>query len=295
MNYRSVFLPDMFAGQTVIVTGAGSGIGRCVAHELSSLGAHVAMVGRRIEKLETVAGEIAEDGGSCEIHICDIRDEDSVIATIEKVLAGTGRIDALVNNAGGQYRAALKTISTKGFSSVVNSNLIGGFIFMREVYNRWMEENGGAIVNMIADISNGWPNFAHSGAARGGMLTLSESAASEWAGAGVRVNTVAPGAIASSGLDTYDQEHTEFIQRQVVAEIPQGRFGNEAEVSAAITFLLSPAASFINGACIRIDGAAPNSRPIWGRLDPPRRIIPAFDGFHRAKPPEILAQAETKE
>lgn len=281
----------MFGGQTMIVTGAGSGIGRCVVHELASLGAHVAMVGRRIERLETVRDEVIEDGGSCEIHSCDIRDEDGVAATVGKVLANNGRIDALVNNAGGQYRSEMKKISTKGFSAVVNSNLIGGFIFMREVYNRWMEDNGGVIVNMIADISNGWPNFAHSGAARGGMLTLSESAASEWAGSGVRVNTVAPGAIASSGLDTYDDEHTEFIQRQVVAEIPQGRFGNEAEVSAAIAFLLSPAAAFINGSCIRIDGAAPNARPIWGRMPPPRRVIPPFDGFHRAKPPEILAKA----
>jgi citronellol/citronellal dehydrogenase len=151
-----------------------------------------------------------------------------------------------------------------------------------------MKENGGAIVNMIADIWNGWPNFSHSGASRGGMLTLSESAASEWAPSGVRVNLVAPGAIASSGLDTYDAKHRDYIQKQVTGEIPLNRFGTEAEVSAAIVFLLSPGASFITGTCIRIDGGAPNSRPIWGRIEHTDASKP-FNGFHRAATPEILS------
>ena len=163
------------------------------------MGAHVALVGRDADKLERVKGEISDDGGNASAHICDIRDEAGVAATVDAVLTECGRVDGLVNNAGGQYRAPLETISTKGFEAVVRTNLTGGFIFMREVYAQWMKQNGGAIVNMIADIWHGWPNFSHSGAARGGMLTLSESAASEWAAAGVRVNTVAPGAIASSG------------------------------------------------------------------------------------------------
>jgi citronellol/citronellal dehydrogenase len=120
------------------------------------------------------------------------------------------------------------------------------------------------------------------------MLTLSESAASEWAPSGVRVNTVAPGAIASSGLDTYDARHRDYIQEQVSGEIPLNRFGTEAEVSAAIVFLLSPGASFITGTCLRIDGGAPNSRPIWGRIEHTDASKP-FDGFHRAVAPEILS------
>ena len=199
MPYQSVFRADLFKGQTHIVTGGGSGMGRCVAHELTALGAHVALVGRKVEKLQAVQAEIVEDGGSASMHVADIREEAQVIAAIEAVLAARGRIDGLVNNAGGQYRAAMKTISTKGFEAVVRSNLTGGFIFMREAYNRCMQANGGAIVNVIADISNGWPDFAHSGAARGGMLTLTETAACEWACSGVRVNCVAPSGIASSG------------------------------------------------------------------------------------------------
>ena len=119
MAYQSVFKPDLFKGQTIIVTGGGSGIGRCAAHELTALGANVAILGRTIEKLTEVQREIEEDGGQAMIQPCDIRDETMVIAAIEAVLAKYGRIDGLINNAGGQFRAPLKSISTKGFEAVV--------------------------------------------------------------------------------------------------------------------------------------------------------------------------------
>jgi citronellol/citronellal dehydrogenase len=282
MPYQSEFRPGLFAGKTVIVTGGGSGIGRCTAHELASLGSHVAIVGRRLEKLEQVKGEIEEDGGSVSIHPCDIRDEAGVIGVVDRVLEHTGRIDGLVNNAGGQYRAGLETISTKGFEAVVKNNLTGGFIFMREVFNRWMKDRGGAIVNIIADISNGWPMFGHSAAARGGMLTLSESAACEWAQYGVRVNALAPGGIASSGFDVYTPENWAEVKK-VEAKVPMQRFGNEAEISAGIVFLLSPAASYITGTCLRIDGGSPNARATF-ELKPHDRAPEPYPGFHRAKP-----------
>jgi citronellol/citronellal dehydrogenase len=287
MSYDSIYRRDLFRDDIVVITGGGSGIGRCTAHELASLGAHVAIVGRNEAKLDRVRGEIESDGGSISAHVADIRDEDAVIATVERVLSDHGRIDGLVNNAGGQYRAALKTISTKGFEAVVKSNLTGGFIVMREVYNRWMIDHGGAIVNMIADIWHGWPHFSHSAAARGGMLTLSECAATEWAESGVRVNTVAPGSIASQGLDTYEDKDTAFIRNDLMPGIPLQRFGTEAEVSAAIVYLLSPAASYITGSCIRIDGGAPNARRGWWDLQPAENNV-AFDGFHRSSLPAIL-------
>lgn len=289
MRYRSVFTPGLFKDQTIIVTGGGSGIGRCTAHELAALGANVVIAGRDPAKLEKVAAEITEDGGTVMSQACDIRDEAMVIATIDATLSRFGSIHGLVNNAGGQYRTALKTISTKGFEAVVRNNLTGGFIFMREVYNRWMNEHGGAIVNMIADIWNGWPDFAHSGAARGGMLTLTESAACEWSASGVRVNSVAPGGIASSGFDTYSPEivHKLF---EYTARVPMQRFGTEAEVSAAIVFLLSPAAAYITGSCIRVDGGAPNARATWN-LEASDRNQP-YEGFHRVSRPKVLSQGK---
>src|SRR6201987_4665973 len=172
MSYNSIYRRDLFRDHIFVVTGGGSGIGRCTAHELASLGAHVAIVGRNEAKLQGVRSEIEDDGGSISTHIANIRDEHAVIATVEQVLTEHGHIDGLVNNAGGQYRAPLKTISTKGFEAVLRNNLTGGFIFMREVYTRWMESNGGAIVNIIADIWQGLPNFAESRTARGGMHTL---------------------------------------------------------------------------------------------------------------------------
>jgi len=281
MPYGSVFRAGLFENQVFIVTGGGSGIGRCTAHELASLGAHVAIVGRSAEKLDATQAEIEEDGGSASTHSTDIRDETGVARVVEDVLAKYGRIDGLVNNAGGQYRSELEKISTKGFEAVVRSNLVGGFIFMREVFNRWMGEHGGAIVNIVSDMWFGWPNYGHSGAARGGMNTLTESAAGEWAWAGVRINAVAPGVIASSGFDTYPEEvftHT----RKIAGRVPMTRFGNEAEVSAAIVFLLSPAASYITGTCLRVDGGAPNARQTMD-IRPAVRGS-AFGGFHRAKP-----------
>lgn len=285
MPYNSVFRSDLFSGQAIMVTGGGSGIGRCLAHELVSLGANVMILGRNGEKLDAVAAEIREDGGDVATQVCDIRDEASVIAAIDAALAKFGRIDGLVNNAGGQYRTPLRTISTKGFEAVVRNNLTGGFIFMREVFNRWMADNGGAIVNMIADIWNGWPDFAHSGAARGGMWTLTQSAACEWAANGVRVNAVAPGGIASSGFDTYAPE-IQYKLFEYARRVPAQRFGTEAEVSAAITYLLSPAAAFVTGTCMRVDGGAPNARQTW-TLEESDRNQP-FEGFHRARQPEVL-------
>ncbi len=287
MSYQSVFRADLFAGQTIIVTGGGSGIGRCTAHELAALGAHVVLVGRTAEKLDAVKAEIIEDGGSVSTHVCDIRDEALVGQTIDAVLQARGRLDGLVNNAGGQYRTPIKTTSTKGFEAVLRTNLTGGFIFMREAYTRWMEQHGGAIVNIIADMWNGWPDMAHSGASRAGMLNLSESAACEWAVSNVRVNTVAPGGIASSGFDTYTPE-AKVKLLQYPATVPLQRYGTEAEVSAAIVYLLSPAAAYITGSCIRVDGGTPNARNSW-QLEAHARSQP-FAGFHRATLPKLLTE-----
>lgn len=296
MSYQSVFKPGLFAGKVIVVTGGGSGIGRCTAHELAALGAHVVLIGRKLEKLQNVATEIALDAvghvGHVSFHACDIRQEDAVRSTVAAIVLAHGRIDALVNNAGGQYMTPLEAISAKGWQAVVDTNLTGGFLMARECYLQGMQQHGGAIVNIVADIWGSMPGMGHSGAARAGMVSFTETAALEWAKSGVRVNAVAPGYIASSGMDQYPAEAGAML-REMQATVPLGRFGNEAETSAAIVFLLSPAAAFISGSVLRVDGARPQVRMGWGPVAAPadvqqRDAVKPFDGFHRYQMPKVL-------
>jgi citronellol/citronellal dehydrogenase len=269
----------------VLVTGGGSGIGRCTAHELAALGAQVVLLGRKQDKLERVAGEIAEDGGQAAWEVMDIRDEERVVAVVGAVLERQGRIDGLVNNAGGQFPAALAGIKQKGFETVVRTNLVGGFLVAREVYRQTMQKQGGAVVNLVADMWRGMPGMGHSGAARAGMVNLTQTAAVEWAPSGVRVNAVAPGWIASSGLDTYEGPARMLIPR-LREGVPLKRLGTEAEVSAAICFLLSEAAAFITGVTLQVDGGAPLYSVIWPTPD--HDASRPFEGFHRAVKPRVL-------
>src|SRR5512140_551197 len=284
-SYRSIYRAGLFAGKAVIVTGGGSGIGRCTAHELASLGAAVALVGRTEEKLARVCAEIAAAGGSASAHVCDIREEEAVKRMVAAVLAAHGRVDGLVNNAGGQFPAPLASISAKGWDTVVRNNLTGGFLVARECYTQWMAEHAAdcAIVNIIADMWLGMPGMGHSGAARAGMLNFTETAAIEWAP--LRVNAVAPGWIASSGMDHYGPDMRARI-RGLHQHVPLGRLGTESEVSAAIVFLLSPAAAFVSGTCLRVDGAVPNARrstPLAGK-----GANQPVNAFLLARKPEVL-------
>jgi citronellol/citronellal dehydrogenase len=290
MSYRSAFRPGLFAGQTAVVTGGGSGIGRCVAHELASLGAHLVLVGRKPDKLERVRAELEEDGFGSSALACDIREEGAVRETVAAVVRERGRIHCLVNNAGGQFPAPLASISQKGFETVVRTNLVGGFLVAREVATQSMAEHGGAVVNIVADMWRGMPGMGHSGAARAGMVNLTQSMAVEWAPLGIRVNAVAPGWIASSGLDHYDREVRREVIPRLKDAVPLRRLGTESEVSAAICFLLSEAAAFVTGACLRVDGGAPLFSPIMPSF--PVQRSSAFHGFHREVVPEALRETE---
>ena len=292
MTYASIFIKGMMAGKVMVVTGGGSGIGRCTAHELSALGAHVVLIGRKVEKLQAVQAEITQDGGSASLHVCDIRQEEAVRQTIAAIVAARGHIDGLVNNAGGQYVTPLEAISAKGWEAVVNTNLTGGFLMARECYLQSMQAHGGAIVNIVADMWGSMPGMGHSGAARAGMVSFTETAAVEWAHSGVRSNAVAPGYVASSGMDHYPPEVGKMLISKF-KHVPLGRFATEAEIAAGIVFLLSPAASFINGITLRIDAGRPQTRTgneqRTANDEAQTRIaVKPFNGFHRAVVPKIF-------
>ncbi|RLA21804.1 MAG: 2,4-dienoyl-CoA reductase [Gammaproteobacteria bacterium] len=288
MGYRSALRSDLFKGQNIIVTGGGSGIGRCTAHELASLGANVLLVGRNEEKLQAVHAEIAEDGGVSDWAACDIRDEASVKELVEKLVAKHGVIHGLLNNAGGQFPSPLASISKNGWDAVVSTNLTGGFLMAREVFNQSMSNHGGSIVNIVADMWGGMPGMGHSGAARAGMVNFTQTAAYEWGHAGVRVNAVAPGWIASSGMDTYPDSFKKVL-RELPKAAPLGRLGNEAEISSAVCFLLGDAASYISGTTIRVDGAASQGNIAIYPLQPSKNSEP-YGGFHREVIPELFSK-----
>ncbi len=277
MAYHSIFRPGLFSDQTIIVTGGGSGIGRTVAHELASLGAHLVIAGRDWSKLEEVRDEIQAQGGQITAYSCNIRKPDQVTAFFESVIKDRGEIHGLVNNAGGQYISPAEQISDKGWHAVIETNLTGTFMMCREAHNRYMGQHGGVIINMLSEMWRGFPGMAHSGAARAGIENLTKTLAVEWARAGVRVNGVAPGIIESSGLERYGAAARPLIE-QVVKDLPVKRMGTESEVSALIVFLLSPAGAYISGETVKIDGAGSLWRKSWEIADH-ENAPPRFDGY----------------
>ncbi len=250
---QRVFAPGILRDRVAIVTGGGSGIGLATAAELGRLGAKLAICGRTQAKLDTAKQEL---GADCLALPCDIREPAQVEAFVGEVLARFGRIDILINNAGGQFPSPAQLISPNGFLAVVKNNLVGTFHMCREVANRWMIAHGGRIINVTANTYRGFPGMAHTGAARAGVENLTMTLAVEWAQFGILVNAVAPGIIKSSGTAQYPPQ----LLERGVTETPLKRTGTVEEVAASIVFLASPAASFISGATLRIDGA----QALWG-------------------------------
>lgn len=258
---QSVFRSDLFAGKVAVVTGGGSGIGKAIARELIELGARVVIAARKEPRLLEAAAELGTEE-QVATTLCNIRDEDQVRAMLQFTLDRFGAIDFLVNNAGGQFPSPAGLVRTKGWNAVIETNLTGTFLCCREVFGMWMEEHGGVIVNIIADMFRGFPGMVHTGAARAGVDNITKTLAVEWAHLGIRVNSVAPGTIHSSGIETYDPAFQEVFY-SMANNIPAQRLGTEEEVSAAVMFLLSPAAAFVTGETMRVDGGGSLWRLNW--------------------------------
>lgn len=288
MPYQSGFRPGLFTGQTIFIPGGGGGIGRCIAHELASLGAAVVLAGRTMEKLERTRSEITEDGGvvlGC--HTAELRDESVVVALVQEIIQRHGPVHGLVNAAGGQFPAKLEDLSLNGWNAVLNNNLTSYFLVAREIYRQCMRERGGNIVNIGANYLNGMPGMGHNGAARAGLSNFTFTAATEWGRNGVRVNCVIPGFIATTGLDRYPEQDWPALIG-VNREVPLGRHGTAAEISAMAVFLLSDMASYITGADFRVDGGINNGASSFVFKPGEARNVKTFNGFHRDEKPKIL-------
>ena len=240
MLFSSIYKNDLFLHKVILITGGGSGLGRCMAQELSQLGATVFIAGRTEEKLKRTAAEIISSGGKADWALCDIREEQDVQNLMQTILERHKTLHGLVNNAGGQFPCPLEDISKNGWEAVIKNNLTGAFLMSKEVVKQTFKENGGVIVNILADNRNGMPMMGHSGAARAGVENLTKTAAVEWAKYKIRVNAISPGIIESSGLETYDEKFKKLM-KFFKPRIPLKRFGIDREVSAAVAFLLSPA------------------------------------------------------
>jgi NAD(P)-dependent dehydrogenase (short-subunit alcohol dehydrogenase family) len=257
----SVFRDDLLKGKTLLVTGGGSGIGKATAFLAARLGANVAICGRNPEKLEAARAAIAEaTGADIFAAAMTIRDPDAVEAMIDDVHAHFGAIDTIVNNAGGQFPQDAIDFSRKGWLAVIDTNLNGTWWIMQEAARRWRDKGAaGNIVNIVANVERGMPQAAHTCAARAGVIYLSKTLATEWAPFNIRVNCIAPGVIETEGFGVYPEE---ALQRFHHAN-PMKMRGDAWDVAEAIAYLASPAARFINGDLIVIDGGQAQWGVIW--------------------------------
>jgi citronellol/citronellal dehydrogenase len=258
-----IFAPNLLDGQVAIVTGGGSGLGRATALELSALGATVVVAGRNAEPLEeTVAGCEAP----AEARVCDIREEDQVGAFVDEVLERHGRIDLLVNNAGGQYMTPAEDITSKGFDTVVRLNLMGTWLMTHAVATKAMiPAGGGKIVNVTLSPHHGLPGMAHSSAARAAVENLTRVLAIEWARFGIRLTALAAGHFATETLMT---KYPKPVVEGVAGTVPLQRLGTPVEFAWLVAYLASPAGDYFSGAVLTIDGA----RDDWFGAWPPARL-----------------------
>ncbi|XP_005153886.1 peroxisomal trans-2-enoyl-CoA reductase [Melopsittacus undulatus] len=249
----------LFRRRVAVVTGGGTGIGKAVAADLLSLGCNVVIASRKFDRLKAAAEELSNTFSSISTGKvtpiqCNIRNEDEVEALVKSTLSLYGKIDFLVNNGGGQFVSPSEAISAKGWNAVIDTNLTGTFYCCKAVYNAWMKEHGGVIVNVTAAVKNGFPGMSHSGAARAAVNNLTKTLALEWACSGVRINSVALGLVFSeTAVANYGEQGT-MMWLKIIPKIPAKRSAVPEEISPAVCFLLSPAASYITGITLTVDG-----------------------------------------
>jgi 2,4-dienoyl-CoA reductase [(3E)-enoyl-CoA-producing], peroxisomal len=271
---QSVFRDGLFDGQVALITGGGSGIGRGIADLLASLGAHVVLASRKLERVESAAAEIRAAGGRASGAAVDVRDPELVQRTIAEVQREHGRIDLLVNNAAGNFYAPSESLSANAWKSVIEIDLNGTFFCSQAVLPVMRAQGGGAIVNISMTLHyRGWPLMAHATAAKAGIDALTKTLALEWARDRVRVNAVAPGPIPTEGVKkaftpppSADGVVDVFAQERAMDDyakkmIPLRRFGSPEDIANMVAFLASPAGAWITGAIMVVDGGEWLAKP----------------------------------
>ena len=246
----SPFRDDLFAGQVVLVTGGATGMGKSIAHAFAAHGATVHICSRNPEHLTEAAAEIEKQTGrKVHWHQCDVREVDQV----EAMFAKLDRLDHLVNSAAGNFLAPFDSMSKNAWSTVINIVLHGTFNTTKAAFPL-LSRNGGSVTNMVAAYAWGAaPLVSHSGAAKAGVLNLTRSLAIEWASFGIRSNAVAPGPVMSAGA-AKNLFADEDLKEKIIQSVPLKRFGTPEEMALGVLYLASPAASYITGDCLVLDG-----------------------------------------
>lgn len=259
MPNSEIFQPHLLDGKVALVTGGGTGIGVEIARELARQGATVVIASRKTENIERAAAGLTEQLG-VPVHAttCDIRDRDGVSACVAGVLEQHAKIDILINNGGGQFFSPAEAISPRGWDAVVSTNLTGTWNMTRSVADQWMLAHGGRVVSITMLTNRTFPGMSHSVAARAGVEAFTRTASVEWAARGIRMNCVAPGYIASSGLKRYPPELG--IIQQMRSHVPLKRLGTCSEVAWLVAFLVGPAGDYITGQTFTLDGG----KELWG-------------------------------
>ena len=256
----TIYAADALKDQVVVISGGSGGIGRAVAFLFARLGAHVVVTGRNLAKLDALVAELTGRNLKASAGVADIREPDSVDAMFDAVWAAHGRVDGLINSAGGQFPQPAIDFSVKGWNAVIDTNLSGTWFMMQAAAKRWRDhKHAGSIVNIVVVTTHGLYGIAHTVAARSGVIGLSRAVAVEWAPLNIRVNCVAPGVIETEGWNVYSQAARAAYPRSN----PMMRAGSPWDVAEACAYLAGPSGRFVTGETLTVDGGGQHWGETW--------------------------------